>query len=626
MNNFKGTQYIGGGYDKKGCTYWEIFGRIFSIAPSRSEIFTDSENKLGLVAVNVYKDCSCLQPSILHIDNYQILFSGMIYNRSVLLSKLHNKEQISSNISDAELILNLFKVFNLEFLKDVNGQFVFVIHDTDNGKLFLVRDHMGEESLYYYLQNGIFLFASDIKQLFNFVPAKWRDLESVLYLETPIKNETSYENINILMPGSVMIYNYLNHTMQAHFYWNLPDEVAKYRKEVGQLDQNDWIKIFKNTLENAILMRVNRTPDKNLGTFMSGGQDSSFVAEYINKRTYYKIQNGYTVGFRNLEAVYNEIPWAKVIAEDVGVHHRIIEPKFEEFIKYFPLVTYLIGDVQANSAHYAEFLVYNHAFQMGDEIIMSGYGADEALGGEIRYMLVELDDDRSMFGNKLQTNSLLKQYDPLIKKLWKLSSSIPKFEKYWHLICRSNSQESNSIKDEARYQFERIKWYDNMNDAFVHQAGYLDSVFLGQNMISSGRLAKSFGLIKCCPFLDYKVQTLAYSLPVDLKLNKNDMITKVILRIISRGLVPDEITDRSNKVGFSFPYGVPPFSNYLYELAYSYKGRKNHLASLDEDRGVYDRAVRADATKELLHRMFIDKKFDIEQHLPPGELQFLGAS
>ena len=305
----------------------------------------------------------------------------------------------------------------------------------------------------------------------------------------------------------------------------------------------------------------------------------------------------------DLDFVYNEASWAALVAEHIGADHVVIQPSPDDFRIHYPRTMRIFDEVKANAAHFIEYWIAREAAQRGDTHLFSGYGADELLGGEVRYLVMALDRDRGGNNKLFASHPGFTQYRSLWQKLGRIPQSTSEAHKYFHLMKRG------TVGDRDEALARKVATYFERFFQLVDQMGATDIAISGQPLLDSVKINKYWGIDKVCPFLDPRVYEFAFGIPESLKLS--ELTTKRILRLASRGIVPDEITERSTKVGFAFPHHDARYSGFIQDLSYELAQRLGTAVVTDATRARYDRTALMAASQEILRKIYQDQDSSI---------------
>jgi len=323
------------------------------------------------------------QPMCNENQSLWIVYNGEVYNFLELRQELIKKGYKFSSNSDTEVVLKSYQEWSIDCIKKFNGMFAFAIVDKIKNKLFLFRDHAGIKPLYYYENNGIFMFSSELKSFMQLQEFKKNiDRESLYlyllfgYIPSPY---TIFQNTYKLEPGFILEKD-LSGNIKKIKWWNIFEQ---YKKEKLDISFDEAKEILKEKLIRAFKYRL--ISDVPLGIFLSGGIDSTLLVALLQKNTSLSLKT-FTIGF--YESEYNEANWAKRIANYLNTKHTefFCTPKEAfEVVKEIPLI---YDEPFADSSGIPTYLVSKLSRQYV-KVCLSGDGGDELFGGYDRYVLMD---------------------------------------------------------------------------------------------------------------------------------------------------------------------------------------------------------------------------------------------
>jgi asparagine synthase (glutamine-hydrolysing) len=306
------------------------------------------------------------QPMHTRDGKYTIVFNGEIYNYKELRNDIEARGISLSTQSDTEVLLNLYVLFGSKILNRLNGIFAFAIWDDTKQQLFIARDRTGVKPLYYYKNKHSFTFASEPKAIFETGIQKEINTDNLnewLLYRYVAGEETLYKNIKRLLPGYCMqIDSTGKSTMQR--WWHLGEQSLAHPTIKNPID---W---FDEKLTQSVKYRM-----------ISGGLDSSSIAHTLY-RSGFKQLHAFNVSFRNKE--YDESTVAKKFSTqlDYTFHSTFVENE-NLFNKTLEATNYLDAPLtHANDPHLLAIAEVSKQFV---KVLLSGEGADETMGGYVRY-------------------------------------------------------------------------------------------------------------------------------------------------------------------------------------------------------------------------------------------------
>ena len=258
---------------------------------------------------------------------YVITYNGEIYNFKDIRKELESlKLKISFNSnSDTEVILNACIAWGVEkTLSKISGMFAFALWDKKVKKLYLVRDKFGMKPLYFYNKNNLFLFASQSKSFTKY--PNWNEkinsesLALFFNLGYIPSNKSIYENTTQVPPGHYFEIDSKG-KIKKRCYWNIEKVIKKSKSEFIDNNLN-----FEKTLEELISISVKKhmISDVSLGSFLSGGIDSSLISLFMQKNSIKPIKT-FNIGFH--EKSLDESKHAENVAKYLKTdHHNALQP------------------------------------------------------------------------------------------------------------------------------------------------------------------------------------------------------------------------------------------------------------------------------------------------------------
>ncbi len=488
---------------------------------------------------------------------YVITYNGEVYNFQIERKLLEEEGYKFNSTSDTEVILALYDKYGVKCLEHLRGMFAFAIYDKEKNILFAVRDRLGKKPLKYYYSPDTFIFASELKAILTqkeiHKEPDYLAIHHYLtfgYVPAPM---TGFTGINKLEPGHYLIVDIKNGTIKKERYWK-PDFSEKL-----SLSEDEWKRKILSTLEESVKLRM--ISDVPIGTFLSGGVDSSAITAMMAKNSNTPIKT-FTIGFR--EKSHDETKYAKVISDMYATDHTefIVEP---ESIEILPDLINQFEEPYANSSFILSYVVAKMAREKVT-VILNGDGGDENFAGyESRMFRLNRDAAADKFGPILDLVGL-----PLAKALGKAQAArylekrkTPLADRYlsYNVYFENKDKEpiySNYFEEVTRgidsYDFVRKAFKDSGASDPRDQALYYDlTQYFPDDLLAKSDLSSMMvSLEGRSPFADHKMVELACQIPFDLKLK--DGITKYILKKSLKDLVPKENMYREKK-GFSVPLG-----------------------------------------------------------------------
>jgi asparagine synthase (glutamine-hydrolysing) len=299
--------------------------------------------------------------------------NGEIYNYEALRDDLLARGHAFRTHSDTEVLAHLYEEYGDSFVERLHGMFAIAIWDGRRRRLLLARDRLGVKPLHYAEHEGRLLWGSEIKAILaagfprRLDPAALHDYLSFDYVPGP---RTMFAGIHKLPAGHILVWDGAVH---LHRYWDVPPQPCDRGSDLGDLAAR-----LRGLLEDGV--RESMVSDVPVGAFLSGGLDSSVVVALMARLSPTPVQT-FSVGFQ--ERSYNELPFARMVAEQYGTQHTevIVEPHIEDVIH--EIVDHF-DEPFADSSAVATYYVSEVA-RRNVKAVLSGDGGDEVFGGYTIY-------------------------------------------------------------------------------------------------------------------------------------------------------------------------------------------------------------------------------------------------
>jgi asparagine synthase (glutamine-hydrolysing) len=489
-----------------------------------------------------------------------VTFNGEIYNFLEIREKLIRYGHSFKSTSDTEVILQAYKEWGTECLKMFNGMFAFGLCDEREKLLFLARDRVGKKPLYYSKYKRRFSFASEIKALLvdRDLPRDV-DVQALNHYLTfgYIGAERSiFKSVKKLPPAHAMIYDLETGEDRIWNYWNPP-----YYSE-NMLSAEVLTEELETLLTDAVGLRM--ISDVPLGAFLSGGVDSSIIVAIMSKISCEPVKT-FSIGFE--ESKYNELPYARVVADHFKTEHREIIVKPDAF-SVLPELVRQFDEPFADSSMIPTYYV-SKATKEFVTVALSGDGGDELFGGYTSYLGTKgnycvdrivptaLKKGMAMFSNKLPDKFSAKRHlmrlqqdpnDAFIDR-----STHRNFQEH-HRRALFNSNVIDSLRGDLREpELLRRQYLVQSDYDFVNRLTYTDfKTYLPDDvLVKVDRASMLVSLEVRAPLLDYRIAELSFkNIPGSLKVR--GLTTKYLLKKLARKILPRQL-EINRKRGFTIP-------------------------------------------------------------------------
>ena len=554
-----------------------------ALESSKNLIFT--HNRLSILDLSPNGN----QPMRSLSGNLLITFNGEIYNHKSLREELLSKKKFNQwrGTSDTETLLQAIEIWGLEItLNKIVGMYSFALWDRKSEALYLVRDRFGEKPLYYgwLPRNESFVFSSDLifdklfkDEEFSINGDAVNDLLHLNY----INNDYSiYKNIFKIQPGSyskIIFKKNKNPIINYKKYWE-PEKI-NINKNNFSYDEN--INHLDHKLTSIVKSQI--SADVEVGTFLSGGIDSSLITAKAQELSSKKIKT-FCIG--NEDKSHDESKYASKVAKFLSTDHDELILNKKNIIEDIPTIINNLNEPLGDSSFIPTFYVSKLA-KKKVKVVLTGDAGDEIFGGYNRYTKLKLINriyklpkilkkiifvSLSNLGNNNinRINKIIK-FIPSLKNEFYLNEKIKKildridpkltFSDFLFSFLLNNNEISLLNNSD---QFSRNKVLNNFNDQFLNE--YKNKLSLEEKMMfidtinylpndilfKVDRASMSNSLETRAPFLDNNLYEFSLSLPIDQKIKNSK--GKIILRDLLKKKIPKDLIDRP-KAGFSIPIG-----------------------------------------------------------------------
>ncbi len=480
-----------------------------------------------------------LQPMTSEEGTHWLVFNGEIYNFVELRQELINKGHTFHSKSDTEVILHSYEEWGHDCLNRFNGMWAFALWDGQRQELFCARDRFGIKPFYYAITKDSFLFASEIKALLAHpaVGTKPDDATLGTYLAWGVQDHserTMFDGIFQLRPAYAMVVT-KNGAQPPFRYWEV-----KVNAEIHtDIPDTDVASKLRSLLHDATCIHLRS--DVAVGTCLSGGIDSSALTAIINGIIREEApvsvgtrQKTFSVIFSDIR--FDESRFIDEIATTTGVDAHRTEPSPEKLWDDIDRLVYMQDEPFGSLSIYAQYCVMRLAHEQV-KVVLDGQGADELMAGYLAYQ-------GSYIGGLLRSFHLWTGLREIIGSL-----------RHHHGFFRSAAEQLFVRKGRRgllKCTAPPVNRYGGRLDEVL--LGELTSTNLPALLHYEDRNSMAFSIESRVPYLDVRFVEYVASLPLNQKIRNG--ITKIALRRAIRGIVPDSIRCRMDKMGFVTPEEV----------------------------------------------------------------------
>lgn len=520
--------------------------------PDERGMYLSSGIALGICRLAIIDVGTGQQPVSNEAESIHLVFNGEIYNfmdlRQLLISKGHRFR----SKGDSEVLVHLYQEFGIDFVQKIRGMFAIAIWDSRDESLILIRDRMGKKPLWYAnVSDGSLFFASEVKAIrkagvaCTLRPEAISEVMTFGYINSP---SSAFNEVNQLPPASVGIWKQGIWTTTR--YWSPDFSVAEKVSFPEALDQTKVL--IKAAVERRLIS------ERPLGSFLSGGYDSTVVTAYMTQLNPGKVKT-FSIGFEDPR--FDESAHAREIAKYLGTDH--VEEKLS------PDPALVLQGIAANldqpfadSSIIPTFMLAKFA-RREVVVALGGDGGDEVFGGYDRYSAVPAMQN---------LNKLVKALSPMAKRV--TDSGKISHRKVKRVLSQMNSHPTLAARYRAAMslgsdfelnslltpEFRSNMSIKSFEDDFA-RSGARDNLskmlrsdferyLPGDLLVKADMATMANSLELRSPLLDHELVEWATRLPSEFKIKGGQR--KFLLKEVARSLVPKELVDRP-KMGFAIP-------------------------------------------------------------------------
>ena len=539
--------------------------------PDDEGYYSDKNITLGHKRLSIIDLHTGKQPIYNKDKSIVIVYNGEIYNYRELRDALEAKGHRFYTASDTEVIIHAYEEYGYDCVNLFNGMFAFAIWDSNKKEIFLARDRIGIKPLHYtFLEDGTFLFASEIKSLLQYEKVRREvDLQSLhqfINLRYVPRERTMFKGIKRLLPAHIMIVK--KEGVKIRRYWE--PKIQYSNKSEGY-----YIKKLRKLLEESVNRHM--ISDVPVGISLSGGIDSSTIVALASQITREPLKT-FCMGFGTEN---DEITDAQLVADHFGTeHHEVVIER--SLLKEYPRMIWYADEPKRNLyPYYVSELVGKHV-----KTVQGGLGGDELFGGYVfKYNFVHKIEEmrkKAIFETKTKISRIA---DELISFQTRYGDMVDdEYLDYLEMVRVLNSNTDlylvtqtldkvfdsgylERIYGEELLKEELISIREIYRPYFDNKLSFIDQVFLADFSVKmvddflfvDDRMSMAHSVESRVPFLDNELVDFAFTIPSNLKLK--DPNGKYILKMAMKDLLPKEVL-KKKKLGFS----SGTYETYLREL------------------------------------------------------------
>lgn len=579
MCGIAGILKLAGG-EVDGLRLQQMIGTIHHRGPDAQNVYANSGVGLANARLSIVDIAGGGQPMSNEDGSLWITFNGEIFNHVELREKLLKKGDRFATRSDTEVILHLYRDLGEDCVHRLNGQWAFAIWDARSRKLFMSRDRMGIQPLFYTTAGQDFIFGSEVKAIFA-CPEVSRELDlhaldQFFTFWVSLPPRTIFRNISQLPPGHSLTVE--NGRVHLRRYWQQDFSAVEPTDDSPTRKAEDLLQLMSDAT------RIRLRADIPVGAYLSGGIDSTFITALARPIVDSNLRT-FSVAFEDPEL--DESKYQREASTYLQTQHSEIRCSSREIGKVFPDVIWHTEQPVLRAGPAPLFLLSELVHRNGFKVVLTGEGADELLGG---YDIFKEAKIRRFWAEQPKSRSrplLLKRLYPYMQDIQKQpeaylanffrvdaqDSASPFFSHLprWQLTAKIKGYFSPEIQGElADYDA-----YSELQEALPSeypqwpgfcQAQYLETAYLLPGYILSAqgdRMAMAHSVEARYPFLDHRVVEFCQKLHPTLKMRV--LAEKYLLKKASKGRLPSGVIERPKQ-----PYRAPDGASFLSQTSPQY--------------------------------------------------------
>lgn len=571
MCGISGVFHFNGGGRADEAAIKRMSDTLVHRGPDDSGIYISREKRLGFG----FRRLSIIdlsptghQPMSNENSDVWTMLNGEIYNFEELRRELLKRGHTFKSKSDTETIVHSYEEEGISAVNRWNGMFAAALWDEKKQKLFLVRDRLGIKPLYYLVQDGAIIFASEIKAILAYPGVRKKLNEEALFhyltfacCPAPM---TLFEGIKKMPAGFYLEID--SSGVKETEYWN----PITYNLKPKTYSEEYFVEKIRDILKDSVEKQM--VCDVPFGVFLSGGIDSSTnVALMTAARG--KPVDSFSVNINGLPK-YDEFEWARRVAKIFNSNHHEITVGPQDLMDFLPELADHADDPNGDPVCFPLYCVSKLIRDSGVIVAQVGEGSDELFSGYNQYLLVV--NFWKKWWRKLERlpcglKKMLFQFSGITKNpacdlhreqlrrlaeaeefFWGGAIAFSEFTK-WNILSEdfARRMQGRSSLDIIKPHYKKLDELAPDTD-FLNRMIYLElKIRLPELLLMRvDKITMANSIESRVPFLDHRLVELAMQIPMDMKIKNG--VSKYILKEAVRGIIPDEVINRK-KQGFAAP-------------------------------------------------------------------------
>ncbi len=500
------------------------------------------------------------QPIYTEDQQKVILFNGEIYNFKELKAALIKEGVSFTTKSDTEVVVKLYEKYGVQSFAMLDGMFAFSIYDKTLNKVFIARDFFGEKPLYYTKSEDTFIWSSELKSMMEILPSKPEiNVQALnLYFElTYIPAPFSiYQNVHKLEANNYLEFDCTTFDFSIH-------EIEQNFQKIEKQSKKESIKTTHDLVQESVISRS--ISDVAIGTFLSGGVDSSIVSLCLSQHSNSKIDT-FSIGFEKKS--FDESDKSRAVTKLINSNHHEFIISEKDLTNNIDEILLNFDEPFADSSSLASYVVANKTKEFV-KVALTGDGGDEVFGGYNKYYMGKLNQKYTQIIPKNAHHFISKSIEKLLHtkddkrgKRFKLNRLLKAIsyegDFYYNIISLGFTEaEVKELLNSDWFYKDCLEYYKSKigsNNKSITDFRNIDKIISleGDMLVKVDRTSMLTSLECRAPFLNKEIWNFTNQIPEDYLINGWDK--KHILKEAFQQYFPKDFLNKSKK-GFGVPVG-----------------------------------------------------------------------
>lgn len=479
------------------------------------------------------------------------VFDGEIYNYENLKSHLVSLGHSFKTNLDMELVIHAYEEYGLDFTNKLDGIWALAIYDKVEHKIILSRDIFGARPLYYFADEASFVFSSEIKGIFvheiNRIPNDPVIFDYLMFIWLNDPEETFFKGIKEVLPGNYVIFSLKDRGLTKKRYYSPAKQVLRETQGIS--------KNIRSLLVRSISKKIKKSYPNAVEFCLSGGMDSSTIV-CLTRNIFPNIDmHVFSLTFPGKvdESLYQEV----VVNKTKSKWHRVSFTGHDLLRELCNLV-YVQEFPIENPSCFGQYLVFKKAHDEGFKVLLDGLGGDGLFAG--------LPWVFGYYLNELLRGLMLKKFSEELKAMAKIYGILLPLKQFISVVLvNSLSRISPTLLTKLFWRYrgcyvnkEFLKKYSLRSRETLWKVSTLEEILnnegvgpLKSHPRYADRNSSYVGVQLRFPFLDRTLMEYCLNVPSELKIRHG--VRKAILREAMKEIVPKQVLERTDKMGFEVP-------------------------------------------------------------------------